>query len=242
MCHFLGPGLVIAHGREWRRKRRLIQHGFSPRGLAALAPSMHASLDECLRRFAVAAARGAVDLEREMKAITFSMVAHSMFGARISEDEIQFISDGITRTQSFIVRQIAQPYLAPWFAISGALRRHEALCEQGNAIVLRHIRERRASGNDGNDLLQVLLDATDPDTGEAMTDEQILCESMHLLVAGHETSSTALIWTLYLLQRHPDYLRRAREEFAAVLGDEPLGYHHLPRLKISSRIVEEARR
>jgi cytochrome P450 len=242
MGHFLGRGLLTSHGEEWRKQRRLIQKGFSPTSLDALTDGMHVSLEEGIARFEASVAAGPVDLGREMTAITFTMVARSLFGARMTIAEIEQISDAIARIQAFIVRQIVQPYLAPWFVVSGELRRHERLRQTGDAILRGHIEERRKTRAPGTDLLQILLDAIDPDTGKGMSDDQVLCESMQLLVAGHETSANALTWILYLLERNPNYLKRVCAEFDAVSGQLPIGPQHLKHLKLAMCIVEEALR
>lgn len=241
MRHFLGKGLLTYHGREWMRQRRLIQQGFSPAHLERLAEDMHACLDDSIAR--LEAATGPVNLAHEMMSITFTMVARSLFGARLAQEEIDTISEAIIRIQGFIVRQIVQPHLLPWFAVSGELRRHEALRERGDAILLRYVRARRGGpAPERLDLLQILLDAVDADTGARMSDGEVLCECMQLLVAGHETSSNALTWTLYLLERHPEQMAKAREELDVVLGEERLGLRHVPRLKVLTRIIEEAMR
>ena len=56
------------------------------------------------------------------------------------------------------------------------------------------------------------VDARYEDTGEGMNDMQVLSESMQLLVAGHETSSNAISWTLYLLSKHPESIEKIRNE------------------------------
>jgi cytochrome P450 len=78
--------------------------------------------------------------------------------------------------------------------------------------------------------------------GEGMSDELILSESMQLLVAGHETSSNALSWLLYLLSSRPDCLERVRQEFDTVLGDAPLGYSDVSKFEFATRVIMEALR
>jgi cytochrome P450 len=75
-----------------------------------------------------------------------------------------------------------------------------------------------------------------------MPDELILSESMQLLVAGHETSSNALSWLLYLLSSRPNCIERLREEFDSVLGGEPLTYAHVPKLEFAAQVVQEGLR
>ena len=78
--------------------------------------------------------------------------------------------------------------------------------------------------------------------GEGMSDELILSESMQLLVAGHETSSNALSWLLYLLSSRPDCLERVRQEFDSVLGEAPLNHSDVPKFEFATQVIQEALR
>jgi cytochrome P450 len=172
--------------------------------------------------------------------ITFAMVARSLFGARLKDEDIDLVSRTICTVQEFIVRQTLQPYLNPWFAVSGELRRHEDMRTQADAILLEYIRKRR-NEPPGHDLLQTLMDARYSD-GKGMSDELILSESMQLLVAGHETSSNALSWLFYLLSSRPDCLERVRQEFDSLLGEAPLSYTDVPKFEFVTRVIQEGLR
>ncbi len=240
MGHFLGKGLLTTHGEAWRTQRRLIQRGFERKQLEVLSSIMQDSLADSLRDFDSQARIGPVDIYPHLMKMTFGMVGRSLFGARLKEDDIDRISQTISTIQEFMVRQTIQPYLNPWFAVSGELRRHEEMRARADGILLDYIRRRRQEPP-GHDLLQILMDARYSD-GEGMSDELVLSESMQLLVAGHETSSNALSWLLYLLSSRPDCLQRLREEFDAVLGGEPLTYSHVPKLEFAAQVVQEGLR
>jgi len=240
MGHFLGKGLLTTHGEAWRTQRRLIQKGFDRKELQALSSIMQDSLTESLGDFDTQVKEGPVDIYTHLMKMTFAMVARSLFGAQLRDEDIDLISHTILTVQEFIVRQTLQPYLNPWFAISGELRRHEGLRTHADSILLEYITRRRHE-TPGHDLLQTLMDARYSD-GERMSDELVLSESMQLLVAGHETSSNALSWLLYLLSSRPDCLERLRQEFDSVLGEEPLGYSHVPRFEFASQVIQEALR
>src|ERR1700734_1960582 len=235
MGHFLGKGLLTTHGEAWRTQRRLIQKGFDPSQLDALSSIMQDSLAESLRDFDSQVLRGPVDIYPQLMKITFAMVARSLFGARLKEEDIDLVSHTICTVQEFIVRQALQPYLNPWFAVSGELRRHEDMRTRADAILLEYIRKRRNEAP-GNDLLQTLMDARYSD-GEGMSDSLILSESMQLLVAGHETSSNALSWLFYLLSSRPDCLERVRQEFDSGLGEAPLGYAAVPKFVFPAEVI-----
>ncbi len=241
MRHFLGQGLLNTHGEKWRTQRRLIQQGFHRDQLAALATTMHESLLESLESFDKAVRRGPIDIYPELTKITFRMVGRSLFSTAVAADDIALVGSTILRIQEFIVRQIGQPYLRPWFALSGELRKHEDLRARADQVVMRQIRARREGGAEHSDLLQILLDAR-YDDGQGMSDELVLSESIQLLAAGHETSSSALSWTLYLLSRHRDCIDELRHEFDAVLGDAPVQYADVAKLTFATQVLEESLR
>ena len=240
MGHFLGKGLLTTHGEAWRTQRRLIQKGFDRKQLEALSSIMQDSLVDSLRVFDRQISDGPVDIYPQLMKMTFAMVAKSLFGARLRSEDIDFVSHTISTVQEFIVRQTLQPYLNPWFAVSGELRKHENMRTRADSILLEYIKARRHQPP-GHDLLQTLMDARYSD-GEGMSDELVLSESMQLLVADHETSSNALSWLLYLLSSRPDCLEKLRQEFDSVLGDAPLSYSDVPRFEFATQVIQEALR
>src|SRR5271163_4547529 len=240
MGHFLGKCLLTTHGEAWRTQRRLIQKGFDRKQLDALSSIMQDSLGESLRDFDRQVRSGPVDIYTHLMKMTFAMVARSLFGAKLKDEDIELVSDTICTVQEFIVRQTIQPYLNPWFAVSGDLRRHEDMRVSADSILMAYIKQRRNQAP-SNDLLQNLMDARYSD-GEGMSDELVLSESMQLLVAGHETSSNGLSWLLYLLSSRPDCLERVRREFDTVLGDAPLSYSDVPKFEFATQVIQEALR
>ena len=240
MGHFLGKGLLTTHGEAWRTQRRLIQKGFDRKQLEALSSIMQDSLTDSLRQFDSQIHNGPVDIYPHLMKMTFAMVARSLFGANLKDEDIDLISHTISTVQEFIVRQTLQPYLNPWFAATGELRKHEEMRANADKVLLEYIRMRR-NEEPGADLLQTLMDARYAD-GEGMPDSLILSESMQLLVAGHETSSNALSWLLYLLSTHPEVLGRVRNEFDEILNGEPLNYTAVPKFVFTTQVINEALR
>ena len=240
MGHFLGKGLLTTEGEPWRTQRRLIQTGFERKQLEVLSSIMQDSLADSLQDFDRQARTGPVDIYPLMMKITFAMVGRSLFGARLKEEDINLVSLAISTVQEFMVRQTIQPYLNPWFTVSGELRRHWDLRSRAFGVLDEYLQRRRNEAP-GHDLLQILMDARYSD-GQGMPDELILSESMQLLVAGHETSSNALSWLLYLLSSRPDCVERVREEFDSVLGERPLSFSDVPKFQFTAQVINEALR
>ncbi|HXZ05403.1 MAG TPA: cytochrome P450, partial [Ktedonobacteraceae bacterium] len=109
-------------------------------------------------------------------------------------------------------------------------------------VIYHIIAERRQQNKDTGDLLSMLLSARDEDTGEGMNDQQIRDELMTMLIAGHETTANALAWTWYLLSQHAEVEQRLYNEIEEVLGGSIPTLEHLPKLKYTNMVLEEALR
>jgi len=242
MRHFLGHGLLTTNGKAWVDQRRLLQQGFHREQLIDLGSTMHESLEESLKSFDEEILRGPIDIYSEMMKITFRMVSRSLFSTNLADTEVSYISHTISSVQRFMVRQIVQPYLGPWFTLSGELLKFEKMRDRGNKLVLNCIKQRRKDRGNHHDLLQILLDARYGETDVGMNDEQVLSETMQLLVAGHETSSNALSWVLYLLSQHPTYIEQIRDELDTKVGNNPIQYSDISKLEITVQIIEESLR
>ncbi|MEO6456240.1 MAG: cytochrome P450 [Ginsengibacter sp.] len=242
MGQFLGNGLLTSHGKYWLTQRRLIQQAFHKDQLAALIFIMQEVLDKSIAGLEDEMNAGAIDIYTEMMKITFRMATRSLFSTSLSEEELDTISNGISTIQKFMVKQIVQPFLNPWFRASGILRKYNNMRFRSDKIIFDYIIKRRADKDRKyNDLLQILFDARYED-GEGMNDLQVLSESMQLLVAGHETSSNAISWTLYLLCKHPESIKKIREEISTELGNAPMQFTDIPKLQYTTQVIEESLR
>jgi cytochrome P450/NADPH-cytochrome P450 reductase len=112
------------------------------------------------------------------------------------------------------------------------------------SLVDKLIAERRAHGHVGaEDLLARMLGSKDPDTGEALDDENIRYQIITFLIAGHETTSGLLSFALYFLLKHPQQLRKAYEEVDRVLADGAVPtYKQVLELKYIRMILSESLR
>lgn len=241
--HFLGNGLLTSEGDYWLRQRRLIQPGFHRKRLAGLTDIMLEEIDAVIERLDKKVATGdPIDICPPMFELAFRVVAKSLFSANIKEEQLQMLNHNITVLQHFIVRQIRQPFLEPWFKVSGKVKHYEKVAASSKQIVLDNIRERKKSKEVKDDLLQMLLEARYEDTGEGMSEKQLLEECLILFVAGHETTANALAWILYLLSLHPEAVEQIRTEVKTVLGDRKPSFEDVPKLEYTLQVIEESMR
>ena len=123
------------------------------------------------------------------------------------------------------------------------IRRMKACRAKLDEIVYRLINERRASGMEHDDLLQMLLIAQDEEDSTArMTDEQVRDEVMTIVLAGQLTTANALSWTWYLLSKHQEVENRLHEELDRVLGSRLPVLADLKALLYTEKVITESLR
>ncbi len=243
IAQFAGQGLLTSDGSYWLRQRRLIQPGFHRTKLAGLSDVMLKVVQESWKGLDKLAAKNQpFDLSIEMTKMAFQVVAKSLFTTSVSDQELITLANNIQEIQEYIVQRLRQPYLIPWFYLSGKSKRQFKISQESRAIILRIIQERRASGKSHDDLLDMLLAARYEDNGEGMTDQQLLDESLILFVAGHETSANALAWAFYLLCKNPEATEKIRAEYQEVVGDRKVEFSDFPKLKYTTQVIQETMR
>ncbi len=241
----VGNGLLTSNGDFWLRQRRIAAPAFHKDRLAALHDVMvrrtQQMLDEWQRHID---ANEVFDVAAEMMRLTLGIAGETLFGVDLLEqaEEVgEAAADALEilnlRGMSLLVLPMAIP--------TSQNRRLARAIKTLDDVVNGVIRERRAAPAGGppkHDLLQMLMDARDGDTGEGMTDEQLRDEAMTLLLAGHETTARALAWTWYLLSQHPFVERALHKEVADVLGGRAVTVDDLAKLPFTESVVKEALR
>jgi cytochrome P450 len=237
---FLGDGLLLSEGDFWKRQRRLAQPAFHLRRLKVLA----AAMAECAAGMSAHWQNGEViDVMQAMNAVTMEIVAKTLFGANVSA-EIGEVGEAM----SILQEETGRVTLTAFFDLPEALTRPRSARFRKavatlDAIVGRIIAERRKSGETKDDLLSMLLEARDEDTGEGMTDRQLRDELVTLFLAGHETTAIALTWTFHLLGQTPRAEEMLHKEVAEALGDKPAPeFDDLEKIPYARMVAEEAMR
>jgi len=234
----LGEGLLTSEDDLWRRQRKLAQPAFHRREVERLAEIIADDVAAMVGRWG---GLEAVDAVAEMNRLTLDVVSHTLFTTELGLDAAT-ISQAVTEIVGFLNRRISLPLKPPLWLPTPGHRRFRAARGQLDGQIRRFIQERRAAGEGAGDLLSLLLFSRDPDTGEAMSDEQLRDEVVTLFAAGHETTANGMVWTLRLLSEHPEVDARLAEEARAVLGDRPARPADLPELPYTRRVIQESLR
>ena len=233
----LGNGLLTSEGDFWLRQRRLAQPAFARSCLARYALDMTAAAQRLLTGWRDGDTR---ELHAEMARLTLTIAAKTLFGAEVG-DEVADVRQAMEAALAAFDARLGTGYLVPHWVPTAANRRLHRAVRRLDEIIYGFIERRRRSGDEGGDLLSILLDARDGD-GSRMTDRQLRDEAMTLFLAGHETTALVLAWASYLLAQHPEAAERLHAELRSILGDRPPGAADLPRLPYTEQVVLESMR
>jgi cytochrome P450 len=240
----LGEGLFTAEGNLWKRNRRLAQPAFHRERIERLVSLMVQTTSELLGRWEMRLQRSAgeaFDILPDMMSLTMSVVARALFTADVSQDAVD-----VRHALTYAIEETNRRILTfnPWVMRIPSKENREFDRQMAvlDRVILKIIDERRRSGEKREDLLALLMDARDAETGEGMSDRQLRDEVMTLFLAGHETTAVALSWTWYLLAKHPEVEHRVRAEVEVALAGRAPTAADIHRLELTRRVFEETLR
>jgi cytochrome P450 len=238
----IGESLFIAEGAHWRWQRRAAAPVFSHRNVSALAPVMSAAAETSLARIEAADKR-ASDIYAEMVRATFDITASVTLSgsALFSSDEVHRAIDAYIaaagKLSLFDILGLPMWVPRPSRVMAGAS------LKQMKTIADDAVNSRRSAGaGDVPDLLDLLLEGEDPETGRSMSTAELRDNLLTFIVAGHETTALTLAWAFYLCAFDQDVQDKARAEAQSALQGRTATAADLPNLPYCRMIIDEALR
>ena len=241
----LSNGLLTVDGEQWRRQRRAVAPMFARKAITGYAPAMKEAADALVRRWMNNGDGATLDIAQESTDATLEVLQRTIFsqGLGRSTDEfraaMRLYFDSIGRLDPFDI--LGLPAILPRWT----KRRARPAIAFFDDAVKSLILERKwllaeEPENCPNDILTLLLEARDPETGEGLTTEELRANVVTLIAAGHETTANALTWSLYLLSRDRSWRERVAAEARHVLAGPP---ELAPdRLVAARAVIDEALR
>lgn len=248
----LGNGLLTADGEEWRAQRRSLASLFTPRQVTAFADAMaeatRAGVERLRAHDGQAIDQGidqGIDMSHEMARLTLEILEHTLFSSGLGRNAGEF-QQAVTRYFDTIGRVDLFDLMGlPQFLPRFGRRKGQATLEWFGQAVEDIVGARRKLIADGGsaprDLLTLLLEAQDPETGRGMPEDDLRANIVTFIGAGHETTANALTWTFYLLSQSPDWRARVEAESDAQLDAGPMDTL-ADRMPVTKAVLEEALR
>lgn len=216
-----GDGLFTGDTKapNWSKAHNILMPTFSQKAMHDYLPMMTDIAEQLMLKWERLNSNEEIDVPRDMIGLTLDTIGLCGFDYRFnsfySNDFHPFI-DALTRTLEVAMMQRGLPLES--LLLRGRFKQLDVDITYMNTLVDDIIKERRQTGGNQSDLLNFMLAGKDPVTGEGLSDENIRYQINTFLIAGHETTSGLMSFTLYYLLKNPAILARAHAEADAVLG------------------------
>ena len=233
----LGNGLLTSEDDFWRKQRRLAQPAFHKQRLANLNDLMlgfSLELAENIEK----QGKSDFNIAPEMMEVALKIVSKSLFGSDI-DNLVDKVSDNLDIVLEAAMKRIRNPLYPPtWFPTPSNFvekKGMNGLIE----VVTGIISKRRNESAQKDDLLAMLMEAKDEETGEQMSDQQLLDECMTIFLAGHETTAVGMSWMIYCLTQNPEVTDKLCTEIDLVLEGRNPTIEDLRKLTYTRMVVDE---
>ncbi len=233
-----GNGLVVSEGDYWLRQRRMMQPHFHHRYIAGLLDLMVTAIDEQMATWPESDAN--FDFSTAVNKVTMEVIVRTMFGTQLNQAEVAEVSVGLGHALDYMLLGVVGQSLPEWMPLPGKKRYQDALA-LFDQLVYRVIEQSRKNPEDVN-LLTMLLNTVDAETGEQMTDQQLRDEVATIFVAGYETTAIALSWAADYLARDQKLQDALHTEIKQVVGQDKPELGSLKELDLVKRTFQEALR
>ncbi|HEX4226056.1 MAG TPA: cytochrome P450 [Pseudonocardiaceae bacterium] len=234
----LGNGVAMSNGAFHLRQRRLLQPAFHRERIGHYASTM---VDVAQATAHEWRAGQVVEVYQAMQQLAVTVLGRTLFATKLGEAAIAEAQ----RSVPILVKQVMVRALSPGFLAALPIpgnRAFDAATARFRTVVTEVIAAARAEGTDNGDLLSMLLQAKDADTGESMSEAQVYDEVITILTGGTDTVGLALGWFFHEIGRHPELEQRFHAEVDDVLGGSNATVDDLPKLTYTRQIVNEVLR
>ncbi|XP_054805489.1 cytochrome P450 CYP72A616-like [Prosopis cineraria] len=242
-------GLTTLEGYTWARRRRILNPAFHLERLKGMLPVFSSSCSSMIERWQnMTNLEGKCDIDvwPELQKFTADVISESAFGSNYEEGKHIF---ELLRELVILVIEAMQTLYLPGFRFIPTKKnqRRKKLDREVRSMLRDLIQRKKHSmrlGQSRNDDLlgQLLQSITENNGDDQMTEEDVVEECKQFYVAGHETTSSWLTWTMIVLAIHPDWQEKARKEALQIGQEQELDYRTIANFKIINMILHEVLR
>lgn len=226
--------LTVMNGNHHKQQRRLMQPAFHRQQVQSYATAMAALTQRMLDRWEPGTT---IDLLTEMQQLTQQIAITTLFGL---DGERELAQVGKLLRRAILAATSPLALLAPYNLPGLPFHRANRLMEQVEGYI-RSVVSRKRAQPDATDVLATLVQVRDED-GTRLSDDELIGHAFTLFVAGHETTSNALMWTLFLLNQHPRVHADLLDELEGALHGAAPTIEQLGRLPLLEGVVKESLR
>lgn len=238
----LGKGLLTSEGDFWRKQRRLMQPAFHRERLASFANIMSEECSDLLEKWKALPNHSVINLSHDMMEMTLNIVCRAMFSLDVN-DASEVVNREFNIANEKLIKRMMNPLQLPLWVPTSSNRKEKHAYKAIHEVVAAVIEKRRQGGDKRyDDLLAMLMETKDEDTGEMMSDSQIKDEVVTIFLAGHETTAVALTWLFHCLEENPEVESKLLQEAQTVLDGKVATLENIPQLEYTKMVIDETLR
>ena len=234
-----GEGLLTTSGEVWRRQRRMVQPAFHHESLESVVGHAARAAEDTLDRWGDVSRGAVIDVDEAMMRIALETVGASLFGTDLSADADR-LAHATLEALDVVVSRAQVPLQPPRWLPTRRTRILRAALAQLDDAVSAMVATRQRSPDEPMTLLDLLVEASRADP--PIPPSEVRDELVAFLVAGHETTGSALTWALWLLSGDEEAQEAVTAELDEALGGRAPGYADLDRLPWTRAVFDEAMR
>ncbi|MED6118134.1 hypothetical protein PIB30_000116 [Stylosanthes scabra] len=250
----LGTGLANYEGEKWQKHRKIINPAFHVEKLKVMSPTIFQCCDEMVRKWdGMLSSDGKceIDIWPFLQNLTGDIISKTAFGSSYEEGKRIF---HLLREQAELIMKLRYVFIPGWWLLPTATHKRMTQIDKDIKTSLKFIISKREKATKAGevmnrDLLGLLLESNHREIQEhgnnkaaGMTSQEVIEQCNAFYLAGQETTSDLLVWTMVLLSRYPNWQARARDEVLQVFGDRKPDKEGLSHLKIMTMILYEVLR
>lgn len=238
----LGESVFLTNGETWKRQRRIIDPAFEGGRLREAFPAMWDASVAAVKRLDTFQGEE-VEIEEQTSHAAADVIFRTLFSIPIEHEiasEVFHEFRAYQRTQPIlnIAAFIPMPRWMPRFFRKDT----RAAAAKIRGLITQLTQDRMAqidAGTAPDDLASKIMTTVDPVTGERFSTEEMVDQVAIFFLAGHETSASALAWTLYLMAQFPEWQDKVATEAIAGLSND---FSAVAKLRTSRDVFREALR
>ncbi|WP_162793743.1 cytochrome P450 [Streptomyces paludis] len=235
----VGNGLVTCRWDDHRRQRPLMQPSFDHRHINHYAGLMADEIAALMRTWR---SGDVVDIDRAMATLTLRITTRALFSVPADHELVAQVEKWLPVLMDGFFRRMFVPARLLSLVPTRMNRQYPRAIAEMRKLTEEIIHEvRRKKGQDPG-LLASLLNARDEVTGDPLGTQEIFDQALILLIAGSETTATALGFTFHLLGAHPEAGARLRDEVDGLLGGRTPRFEDLSGLTFTRQVLMESLR
>ena len=248
LCPLLGESVFSTNGEKWRNQRQMINPSFAHTNLKAVFVMMCHASQEMVNNLTHITMRqeGYIHIDPIMTHITADIIFRTILSQKLTSEDAHKIHNAFNRYQTFAQRITnIKLFGLPVFGFERKMKTYATHIHQVFENITKkryedfHDKVKKNQDLPNNDILDSLMAAKNPETGQSFSFKDIIDQLSIIFLAGHETSASALTWSLYLLGQCSHLQEKAYQEVSRF---EEVTFENIKELTIIESIFNEAMR